>query len=89
MSRAQIRRLIHLESVLIATHGAILGLGLGLAWGAASQRALAPYGVTALAIPWTTLATVLASAVLVGLIAALLPSLRAARLHPLTAINTE
>ena len=39
-SRLQIRRLVRLESVLIAIHGALLGLGLGLAWGAAGQRVL-------------------------------------------------
>ena len=88
-SRPQIRRLVRLESVLIAIHGALLGLGLGLAWGAAGQRALIAYGITALTIPWTTIATVVVGAVLVGLIAALLPSLRAARLTPLTAIRTE
>jgi len=56
MSRPQIRRLIHLESVLIAVHGALLGLGLGLAWGAVGQQALVAYGITALTIPWTTIA---------------------------------
>jgi putative ABC transport system permease protein len=86
MSRPQTRRLIHLEAVLIAIHGALLGLGLGLAWGIAGQHALVAYGITALTIPWPTLATILAGAVLLGLIAALLPSLRAARLHPLTAL---
>jgi len=85
MSRPQIRRLIRLESVLIAIHGALLGLGLGLglAWGAAGQRALTAYGITALTIPWTTITAVLAGAVLVGLLAALLPSVRAARLNAL------
>ena len=86
MSRAQIRRLISLESVLIAIHGALIGLGLGLAWGAAGQRALIAYGITALTIPWATIAAVLAGAVGVGLLAALLPSMRAARLNALTAI---
>jgi putative ABC transport system permease protein len=86
MSRPQIRRLIHLESVLIAVHGALLGLGLGLAWGAAGQQALVAYGITALTIPWTTITAVLTGGVLLGLAAAVLPSLRAARLHPLTAL---
>jgi putative ABC transport system permease protein len=88
MSRAQIRRLIRLESVLIAVHGALLGLGLGLAWGAAGQRALVGYGITAMTIPWSTLAVVLTGAVFLGLAAAVLPSIRAARLHPLTALTS-
>jgi putative ABC transport system permease protein len=88
-SRRQLRRLIRLESVLISTHGAILGLGLGLAWGAAAQQALRAYGVTALTIPWATISAVVVGAVVVGLIAALLPSARAARLGALTAIAVE
>jgi putative ABC transport system permease protein len=37
-SRRQVRRLIRLESVLIAIHGALLGVGLGLVWGVAGQK---------------------------------------------------
>ena len=75
-------------AVLIAIHGALLGLGLGLAWGVAGQRVLVAYGITALAIPWTTITTVVVGAIVVGMIAALLPSLRAACLAP-TAISIE
>ena len=88
-SRVQIRRLVRLESVLIAIHGAVLGLALGLAWGAAGQRVLVAYGITALTIPWLTIAAVVVGAVVVGLIAALFPSVRAARLTPLTAISSD
>ena len=75
--------------MLIAIHGALLGLGLGLAWGAAGQRVLTAYGITALTIPWPTIAVVVAGAVAVGLLAALAPALRAGRLNPLMAIRTE
>ena len=88
-SRVQIRRLVRLESVLIAIHGALLGLALGLAWGAAGQRVLVAYGITALTIPWTTIAEVLVGAVLIGVVAAVLPARRAVRLNILTAIRTE
>ena len=88
-SRPQIRRLVRLESVLIAIHGALLGLGLGVAWGVAGQRVLVAYGITALTIPWTTITTVVVGATVIGMIAALLPSLRAARLAPLTALTSE
>jgi putative ABC transport system permease protein len=89
MSRPQIRRLIRLESVLIAVHGALPGLGLGLAWGAAAQQALIAYGITALTIPWATIGGVLIGAVLIGLVAAVLPARRAVRLDVLTAIKAE
>ena len=89
ITRPQIRRLIHLEAVLVAVHGAVLGLGLGLLWGAAAQQALTAYGITALTIPWTTNAAVLIGAVGIGLAAAVLPAQRAARLSPLEAITAE
>ncbi len=88
-SRWQIRRMIRLESVVIAVHGALLGLGLGLAWGVAGQKVLVAYGVTALTVPWTTIGVVLAGAALVGLVAAILPAYRAARLSVLDAIATQ
>jgi putative ABC transport system permease protein len=87
-SRRQTRQLIHLEAVAVAVHGALLGLALGLAWGISGQRLLSRYGITTLVIPWTTITAVLAGAVVVGLIAALLPARHAARLPVLTAIAT-
>ncbi|MFE9572929.1 FtsX-like permease family protein [Streptomyces sp. NPDC006692] len=87
-SRRQIGRMIRLESVLIAVHGALLGLGLGLAWGIAGQKVLTLYGITALSIPWTTILAVLAGSALAGLAAAVLPAMKAARTQVLTAIAT-
>ncbi|MFH8350179.1 ABC transporter permease [Streptomyces sp. NPDC018045] len=89
LSRKQLRRMIRLESVVIALFGAVLGLGLGLAWGAATQRVLALEGLTAFAVPWSTVAAVAVGSVLVGLLAALLPALRASRLDVLAAIAHE
>ena len=89
MTRPQIRRLIHLEAVLVAVHGAVLGLGLGLIGGAVAQQALTAYGATTLTIPWTTNAAVLIGAVGIGLAAAVLPAQRAARLSPLEAITAS
>ncbi|MFG2664522.1 FtsX-like permease family protein [Streptomyces sp. NPDC048387] len=87
-SRRKISRMVQLESVLIALHGALLGLGLGIAWGIAGQRVLTLYGITSLSIPWTTVLAVLAGSVLAGLTAAILPAMKAARTKPLTAIAT-
>ncbi|GGU50615.1 ABC transporter permease [Streptomyces violascens] len=87
-SRRQIGRMIRLESVLIAVHGALLGLGLGLAWGIAGQKVLTLYGITALSIPWTTILAVLAGSAVAGLASAILPAMKAARTKVLTAIAT-
>ena len=45
LSRRQLRRMIRLESVVIALFGALLGLGLGMGWGATAQKLLALEGL--------------------------------------------
>ena len=89
LSRLQLRRMIRLESVVIALFGALLGLGLGMAWGAAGQRLLALEGMPILEIPWGTIIAVFLGSAVVGLLAALLPAFRAGRMNVLNAIATE
>ncbi|MFE3603007.1 ABC transporter permease [Streptomyces sp. NPDC059142] len=89
LSRRQLRRMIRLESVVIALFGALLGLGLGLGWGIAAQKLLALEGLNILEIPWPTIATVFVASAFVGLFAALVPAFRAGRMNVLNAIATE
>lgn len=89
LSRRQLRRMIRLESVVIAVFGAVLGLGLGLVWGVCIQRVLALQGMEALAIPWGTIVAVVVGSAVVGIVAALLPALRASRMNVLAAIAHE
>ncbi|NBM19899.1 ABC transporter permease [Streptomyces sp. GC420] len=89
LSRVQLRRMIRLESVVIAVFGALLGLALGLVWGVAVQQVLALEGMTAFAVPWGTVVAVVLGSVVVGLAAALLPALRASRMNVLAAIAHE
>ncbi|WP_369387824.1 ABC transporter permease [Streptomyces sp. CG1] len=89
LGRRQLRRMIRLESVVIAVFGAVLGLGLGLVWGVCMQRVLALRGLTALAFPWTTIVAVVLGSAVVGVVAALLPALRASRMNVLAAIAHE
>ncbi|MFJ2305262.1 ABC transporter permease [Streptomyces sp. NPDC087787] len=89
LSRRQLRRMIRLESVVIAVFGAVLGLSLGLVWGLCTQRVLALQGMRTLAIPWNTIVAVVVGAALVGVVAALLPALRASRMNVLAAIAHE
>ncbi|MGP3923390.1 ABC transporter permease [Streptomyces sp. 8N616] len=89
LARRQLRRMIRLESVVIAVFGAVLGLALGLVWGVAVQQVLALEGMKAFAVPWPVVAAVVAGSVLVGLAAALLPALRASRMNVLAAIANE
>jgi putative ABC transport system permease protein len=89
LSRRQLRRMIRLESVVIAVFGAVLGLTLGVVWGLAIHKVLALQGMEALAIPWGTIVAVVVGSVVVGLAAALLPALRASRMNVLAAIAHE
>jgi putative ABC transport system permease protein len=89
LGRRQLRRMIRLESVVIAVFGAVLGLALGLIWGLCVQQVLALQGMTALAIPWTTIVAVVVGSAIVGIVAALLPALRASRMNVLAAIAHE
>ncbi|MFF9509499.1 ABC transporter permease [Streptomyces sp. NPDC014724] len=89
LSRRQLRRMIRLESVVIAVFGALLGLGLGMGWGTAAQKLLALEGLNVLEIPWPTILTVFVASAFVGLFAALVPAFRAGRMNVLNAIATE
>ncbi|MEV6949044.1 FtsX-like permease family protein [Streptomyces sp. NPDC051172] len=89
LSRRQLRRMIRMESVVIALFGALLGLGLGMGWGATAQQLLALEGLKVLEIPWSTLISVFLGSAFVGLFAALIPAFRAGRMNVLNAIATE
>ncbi len=89
MSRRQLRRMVRLEAVVISVFGALLGLALGLAFGAALRRSLASDGFTTLSIPVGQLLGYLVGAALIGMLAAVWPAWRAARLNVLNAIATE
>ncbi|GHF77924.1 ABC transporter permease [Streptomyces griseosporeus] len=89
LSRRQLRRMIRLESVVIALFGALLGLGLGMGWGATAQKLLALEGLEVLDIPWPTITAVFIGSAFVGLFAALIPAFRAGRMNVLNAIATE
>lgn len=89
MSRRQLRRMITLESVVIAVLGAALGVLLGSAFGVAMMYALRDEGLEVISVPFTQLTAFLVLAVMIGLVAALLPARRAGRLDVLEAIATE
>lgn len=89
LSRRQLRRMIRLESVVIALFGALLGLGLGMGWGTTAQKLLALEGMGVLDIPWPTIITVFVASAFVGLFAALVPAFRAGRMNVLGAIASD
>jgi putative ABC transport system permease protein len=89
MTRRQLRAMVRWESVAIALLGAVLGIVLGVVFGVALQSALSEEGLEVLAVPWGRLAAFLVLAALVGVLAAVWPARRAAKLDVLHAITTE
>jgi putative ABC transport system permease protein len=89
LSRRQLRTMIRLESIVVVIFGAVLGLVMGLAFGAAIVTALEDQGLSRLAVPWLWLVAFLLIAVVVGVLAAVFPARRAARLDVLEAIAAE
>jgi putative ABC transport system permease protein len=89
MGRGQVKRMIRWESVIIAILGAVLGICIGGLFGVALRQALDSQGVTELAIPVGQLAFALVFAALAGVIAAIWPARRAAKLNVLEAISYE
>ena len=89
MTRGQVRRMITVESVIICVFGAVLGIAVGIGLGWTVQQALEEEGLTNFALPWGLIAIYLGSAIAVGLLAAIAPAARAAKLNVLGAISYE
>ena len=89
MGRRQVKRMIRVESVVIALFGAVLGILVGIGFGWALQQALAPEGVDRLTIPVGQLVVYLVFAAVTGVLAAIWPAHRAAKLNVLEAISYE
>jgi putative ABC transport system permease protein len=88
-TRAQLRSMIRWEAVIIAVLGAVLGLAVGVFFGWTIVRALSSQGITEFALPVGQLVGFVLAAALAGILAAVLPGRRAARIDVLRAITTE
>jgi putative ABC transport system permease protein len=89
LSRSQLRRMITLESVVIAVLGALLGVLLGIGFGVALMYAVRDQGLEVISVPFVQLGVFLLLSVVIGVLAAVFPARRAARLDVLRAIATE
>ena len=88
-TRRQVRSMIRWEAVIIAVLGAVLGLAVGVFFGWTIVRALRSVGITEFAVPGGQLVIFVVFAALAGILAAVLPGRRAARIDVLRAITTE
>ncbi|MFE7959874.1 ABC transporter permease [Streptomyces sp. NPDC057413] len=90
LDRSGIKRMVRLESLVISLFGGVLGIGLGVFFGWAAGELLGTKMPTyELVLPWGRMGLFLAGAALVGVVAALWPARRAARLNMLQAIKAE
>jgi putative ABC transport system permease protein len=86
MTRRQTRRMIRHESVITALIGAALGIALGVVLGGLLAMRVKEI---VFVLPWTQLAVFTIAAIIVGILAAIFPARRAARLNPLEALQYE
>ena len=86
MTRRQTRRMIRNESVVTALIGATLGIPLGVGLALLIGEALGGFTI---AIPVGTLVVFVFAAIIAGLLAAIFPARRAARLNVLAALQYE
>ncbi|MFC7309466.1 ABC transporter permease [Streptomyces monticola] len=90
LDRKGVKSMVRLESVVISLFGAVLGIGTGifLAWagGSLTGAGLPTYETI---LPWARLGLFLLLALAIGVLAAIWPARRAARLNMLQSINAQ
>jgi putative ABC transport system permease protein len=86
MTRRQVRRMIRTESVITALMGGVIGIILGLVLGGLLA---ARVDFIVFALPWGQVIVFAVAAIVVGLVAAIFPARRAAKLNVLEALQYE
>lgn len=87
-TRGQIRAIVRSESVITCAIGGVIGLAVGLFLGWVMIKGLESEGLS-FSVPVGTLIAVFVLALVAGVLAAVFPARRAARLNPLEALHYE
>jgi putative ABC transport system permease protein len=87
-TRRQMRAIVRYESIITAVIGGVLGIAIGILFAWVLSRGLSDQGIR-FTLPVGTLVIFLVLAILAGVLAAVLPARRAARLKPLEALHFE
>jgi putative ABC transport system permease protein len=88
MTRRQVRRMIRHESVVTSLIGGALGIVIGILLGLLVTIALSDQGIV-FAVPYAQVVIFVLATIVVGILAAILPARRAARLNVLEALQYE
>ena len=88
MTRRQVRQMVRQESVITALIGAAVGLPVGMLLAALISNVLSDEGI-GFQIPWAQLVVFTIVAIIAGILAAIVPARRAAKLNVLRALQYE
>ncbi|MFL5960099.1 MAG: ABC transporter permease [Gaiellaceae bacterium] len=88
MTRRQVRRMIRHESIVTSLIGAALGIVVGFFLAILVTHALSDEGIV-FAVPYASIAYFVIAAIIVGILAAIWPARRAAKLNVLEALQYE
>ncbi|SEF81981.1 putative ABC transport system permease protein [Nonomuraea solani] len=91
LTRGQLRRMLAAEAVLMSVVATVLGttIGVGFAWVAYETIVKRALSRAVMLIPWSSLGVVVLTAALAGLLAAVLPARRAARVTPAAGLSLD
>lgn len=89
LQRTSVAAMIVVESVVTTVFGSLLGILTGTGLAAAVRHYLQDQGLGKFAIPWDIVGLTLLGAIVLGVLAAIIPALRAVRVPILQAIATE
>ena len=81
--------MVTLESVVISVLGAVLGVVMGIFFGIMLMLAVRDEGLEVISVPYGQVVVFLVLSLVIGVLAAVFPARRAARLDVLRAIATE
>ena len=86
MTKRQVRASIRWEALVVTLFGAVQGVVVGLFLGFAIVRSLRDDGLKVFHVPLPWIGFIFVTAVLIGIIAAILPARRATKINILDAI---
>lgn len=91
LTRRQLRRMLAAEAVLLSVVATLLGtvIGIGFAWVGYETIVKRAIRYATMQVPWLSLGAVVLIAALAGLLAAVLPARRAARVTPAAGLSLD